>query len=91
MKPFMVAGAFGAMLHVLFDSPLYTEMQPFFPITTNPLYNSVSSPDVYSVCVWLGILGLIFYAILALSHAYKKLRNRQSREPAGISRDGNTN
>ena len=74
MKSFMVAGAFGAMLHVLFDSPLYAEMQPFFPVTTNPLYNSVSSADVYSACVWLGILGLIFYAILVLSHAYKNLR-----------------
>jgi hypothetical protein len=79
MKAFIVAGAFGAMLHVLFDSPLYTEIQPFFPITTNPLYNSVSSSDIYSGCVWLGILGLIFYAILVLSHAYKKMRNRHSK------------
>ena len=77
-KSFMVAGAFGAMLHVLFDLPLYAEMQPFFPITTNPLYGSVSSADVYSVCVWLGILGLIFYAILVLLHAYKKLKNRHA-------------
>jgi len=78
IKPFLVAGAFGAMLHVLFDLPLYSEMQPFFPITANPLYNSVSSNDIYSSCVWLGILGIIFYAILVLSHAYKKLRKPPS-------------
>jgi hypothetical protein len=78
LKSFMVAGAFGALLHVLFDSPLYAEMHPFFPITTNPLYGSVSSADVYSACVWLGILGLIFYAILALSHTYKKLKNKHA-------------
>ena len=85
MKSFMVAGAFGAMLHVLFDSPLYAEMQPFFPITTNPLYNSVSSADVYSGCVWLGIFGLIFYAILVLSYVYKKSKKGTFQEPINKS------
>jgi hypothetical protein len=77
MPAFLVAGAFGAMLHVLFDSPMYTDIQPFFPLTVNPLYNSVSSPEIYLVCVWLGILGLLFYAGLVLLHMYKKRRNRR--------------
>jgi hypothetical protein len=76
LKSFLVAGAFGAMLHVLFDLPLYPEMQPFFPITANPLLNSVSSSTIYNICVWLGILGIIFYAILVLSHVYKKPRRQ---------------
>jgi hypothetical protein len=80
LKSFLVAGAFGAMLHVLFDVPLYSEMQPFFPVTANPLYNFASSSAIYNLCVWLGILGIIFYATLALSHAYKKPRKQP--EPA---------
>jgi hypothetical protein len=75
MPAFLVAGAFGAILHVLFDSPMYTDIQPFFPLTVNHLYNSVSSPAIYLTCVWLGILGLLFYAGLALLHVYKKRRN----------------
>ena len=74
LKSFLAAGAFGAMLHVLFDSPLYTEIHPFFPATANLLYATASSTAVYDCCVWLGIFGIIFYASLLLLHAYRKLR-----------------
>ena len=77
MKTFMVAGVFGGMLHVLLDSPLYTEIQPFFPISTNPLYHSVSSLEVYLASFWLGVLGIILYASLILFHAYRKLRKKR--------------
>jgi hypothetical protein len=64
MKPFIVAGVLGTMLHVVLDSPLYADMMPFYPITTNPLYDSLSSLQVYSLCVWMGILGIVFYVCL---------------------------
>jgi len=72
-KSFIAAGISGTMLHVLFDSPLYTDIRPFYPLTTNPLFNPALSLEVYSVCVWMGILGIIYYVGLLAFLAYKKL------------------
>lgn len=77
LKPFFVAGVLGTTLHVLLDSPLYGEMRPFFPLTINPLYNPALSLEVYSFCVWMGIIGIIFYVGLLAFLSYKKLRNRR--------------
>jgi len=72
VKSFVVAGALGTTLHVLLDSPLYADIRPFYPLTINPLYNPTLSLEVYSVCVWMGILGIIYYAGLLVFSAYKK-------------------
>lgn len=61
LKPFVLAGALGTMLHVLLDSPLYSDILPFYPLTANPLYNPALSSEVYSLCVWMGILGAVIY------------------------------
>jgi membrane-bound metal-dependent hydrolase YbcI (DUF457 family) len=48
LPSFLLAGVFGAMLHVGFDALLYSEMTPFFPLTINPLLNlNVSALEVY--------------------------------------------
>ena len=62
MKPFIVGGVLGTMLHVLLDSPLYADIMPFYPIAINPLYNSLSSLQVYSLSTWMGIFGIVLYA-----------------------------
>ena len=80
MKPFMVAGVLGTMLHVLFDSPLYDDIKPFYPIAANPLYNSVSPLEVYSFCVWMGILGIVFYLGLLLFLAYDRLWKKRHKD-----------
>lgn len=76
LRSFIVAGALGTLLHVLLDSPLYSDTKPFYPITTNPLYNPALSLEVYSFCVWMGILGIVFYAGLCAFSAYRRLRKR---------------
>jgi len=73
IKFFLITGVLGTMLHVLLDSPLYSDIQPFFPLTVNPLYNPTLSLKIYSFCVWMGILGIIYYAGLLVFLAYKKL------------------
>jgi membrane-bound metal-dependent hydrolase YbcI (DUF457 family) len=77
LKSFLAAGVLGTALHVLLDSPLYGEMRPFYPLTTNPLYNPVSSLEIYSLCVWIGIFGIAYYVALLVFLAYKKLSRRQ--------------
>ncbi len=73
LKTFLFSGAFGAMLHVMFDLTLYSEIQPFFPITGNPLHNllQTSQTNVYALCIWLGIFGATYYVGLLVLAAYK--------------------
>jgi membrane-bound metal-dependent hydrolase YbcI (DUF457 family) len=78
LKSFLLSGALGAGLHVLLDSPLYADIQPFYPLTTNPLHNPAVSTEVYNLCVGMGIFGIIWYSSLLIFSAHKKL-STQSR------------
>lgn len=82
---FIIAGVLGTMLHVLFDSPLYWDIKPFYPLTVNPFYGWVSSLEIYLLSVWMGILGIIFYLLLLIVWAYKRQRKRPSK-----TQDNNT-
>jgi len=73
LKSFLLSGALGTGLHVLLDSPLYADIQPFYPLTTNPLYNPALAIEVYSLCVWMGIFGIIWYVSLLILLGYRKL------------------
>ncbi|MFW9804127.1 MAG: hydrolase [Candidatus Thorarchaeota archaeon] len=66
LKRFVLAGFLGTMFHVLLDSPLYTDIRPFYPLTANPLYNPALSMEVYSLCVWMGIIGAAIYVGLIM-------------------------
>jgi len=65
-KAFIVTGVLGAVFHVLLDSPLYRDIRPLFPFTQNPFYNPNLSMDVYSFCVWTGVLGVSYYVGLLI-------------------------
>jgi len=75
LKPFVLVGAMGTMLHVLLDSPLYSDIRPLYPLTTNPLYNPALSSEVYSLCVWMGILGIVIYVGLLVYSLVLGTRN----------------
>ncbi|MEM3549919.1 MAG: hydrolase [Candidatus Bathyarchaeia archaeon] len=73
LKSFVVAGMFGTGLHVLLDAPLYHEITPFYPVTANPFYNPALTLEIYSLCIWMGGFGIIYYiGILGLT-IYRKL------------------
>ena len=79
LKAFLIAGVSGTTLHVLLDALLYSEMQPFFPFSTNPLLNfHVSSLSVYLLCFWLGIFGALYYFSLLAYSIFKKRKNKPS-------------
>lgn len=55
----IVGAAFlGIYSHVFLDSILYTDITPFYPLSANPLLNTVSTSWIYSLCVFCGIIGL---------------------------------
>mgnify|MGYP000571886920 CR=1 FL=1 len=65
-KVFIASGIIGTASHVLLDSPLYHDIKPLYPLITNPLYNPQLTPIIYSICIYLGLLGLALYIILIL-------------------------
>jgi len=69
---FLLAGVFGAALHIFFDAFLYPEMMPFFPLTANPFLSAgLSMPQVYNACVILGVIGLLYYAATVIYSMYR--------------------
>jgi len=76
LKSFMFAGALGTTLHVLLDSPLYSDIRPFYPLAINPMYNPTLSLEVYSICVLMGILGIIYYVGLLALLGYRRTRTQ---------------
>jgi hypothetical protein len=75
-KSFILAGVSGTMLHVLLDSPLYSDIQSFYPLTTNPLYNPALTLEIYIICVWTVFIGMVYYVGLLVFSAYKKLHQK---------------
>jgi hypothetical protein len=78
LKSFIVAGVLGTMLHVLLDSPLYSDIRPFYPLLANPLYHLASSSEVNGFCMWIGIFGIVFYLGLLLLSVYRGLWKKRN-------------
>jgi len=54
----------GSFSHVLLDSIMHGDLEPFFPITTdNPFLNRISVQALHKLCVYSGLIGgtLYFY------------------------------
>jgi len=76
LRSFVFAGAFGTVLHVLLDSPLYGDISPFFPLTVNPMYHPAVTLKVYGLCVLMGVLGIAYYVGLLAFSVYRRARGR---------------
>ena len=53
----------GTNSHVLLDSFIYPEMNPFFPIMGNPFLGLISTAAIYQFCLICGIAGIIVYVL----------------------------
>ena len=82
LRSFLFAGVLGTWLHVLLDSPLYTDIRPFYPVSLNPLYAPALNSVIYNLCVWLGIMGLAYYAGSLILITY---RNRAKKDDYHLS------
>ena len=71
-KKILVASLSGVYIHILLDSPIYTDIQPFFPLDFNPFYQNTSFPGLIPtmLCVWCFMGALIVYTIILFQ--YKK-------------------
>ncbi len=71
----MLSGMLGCMFHVFIDSFLYKEMNPFWPITGNPLYAVLSYRTVLTICEVSIIIAVVLYLSLAVGK-YRKEKTR---------------
>ncbi|MCW4029656.1 MAG: DUF4184 family protein [Candidatus Bathyarchaeota archaeon] len=82
LRSFLLAGVLGAWLHVLLDAFLYSEMEPFYPWTANPMLQAgIGSPEEYLLCVYLGIFGVAYWAALIAYSSYQT-NKKQSAVPS---------
>jgi hypothetical protein len=79
VKPFVLTGVSGTMLHVLLDAPLYSDIHPFFPFAANPLLETgaLAGMGIFMLCIWMGIFALVFYAALVVFNVYKNVTARK--------------
>lgn len=62
-KKILSTSFFGIYFHILLDTFLYEEMNPFYPFLGNPLFNLFSSNQVYLFCTFSFLIGTILYLI----------------------------
>jgi membrane-bound metal-dependent hydrolase YbcI (DUF457 family) len=66
MRHIISASLIGTYSHVLLDSFLYSEMNPFFPLLGNPFLGLLGFGFVYNLCVVLGLVGFFIYLLRVL-------------------------
>jgi len=71
----LVAAFSGIYIHILLDSRSYTDIQPFYPSTYNPLLTTgiLAGLDAYIFCIWCFFAAAIMY-IIRLLIAWRKSR-----------------
>ena len=77
---YVIAGVTGWAIHVILDSPLYSDIRPLYPLQYNPLYNPSLQRIPYGLCSILLIIGIIVYLV----HLYRTSLKRTERLHARI-------
>jgi membrane-bound metal-dependent hydrolase YbcI (DUF457 family) len=59
----LAAALIGVYSHILLDAILYTDIQPFYPLTTNPLLSQNTNRyiEMYTACTITFVIALIMY------------------------------
>ncbi len=79
-KKILFASLLGIYIHILLDSPIYTDIRPFFPLDFNPFYRSTSSTGSLEtmICVWCFLAALIVYIIRLIIYTIKNRRKNHT-------------
>lgn len=63
----LLASLSGVYLHILLDSTMHKDLQPFYPLLNNPFLDSLPSTiSIYTLCIWAGLGGFVLYLIRLL-------------------------
>jgi len=63
-----ISAFLGSFSHVLFDSFMHSDLEPFYPFTpVNQLHGLISVSMLHKLCLYSGLVGLVlFYSVLLL-------------------------
>ncbi|WP_086932303.1 metal-dependent hydrolase [Agarilytica rhodophyticola] len=65
----------GSFSHVLLDSIMHADMEPFFPFSEiNPILGIISIPALHKLCIYLGLFGAAAYFVI---HIYLSKKHEQ--------------
>ena len=69
-KKILFSSTCAIFIHILLDSPIYLDIQPFFPFEFNPFYRSTVMPGliIYLLCAWCFVGAIFVYVIRLLQH-----------------------
>jgi hypothetical protein len=72
----LAASILGVYSHILLDAPLYTDIQPFFPLKINPFLDTTALLEItiYLFCAYCFIAAIILYFI-QISIKFKNKKN----------------
>ena len=72
-KKILFSSTCAIFIHILLDSPIYLDIQPFFPFEFNPFYRSTVMPGliIYLLCAWCFVGAIFVYVIRLLQHKTK--------------------
>ncbi len=67
----------GTISHVFLDSIMHFDIRPYAPFSNaNQLYSLISIDDLYSICFWSGVTGLVLWLIRKkISYAAVEMRS----------------
>ena len=73
-KKILISSISAIFIHILLDSPIYLDIQPFFPYEFNPFYSYSLWPGLfaYLICAWCFGGAILVYIIRLLQYKFKK-------------------
>ncbi len=86
----IVSAFVGAYSHVLLDSLMHSDLQPFFPfLTVNPFLHLVSIETLHKFCLYSGLLGAaLYFVIVQWLKKHDKLQSKGANGHRLFRRDG---
>ena len=62
----------GTYSHVVLDSIMHADVEPFYPVNTdNHLYSILSIVELYKLCIYSGFIGMLIFFAVRLYHLKK--------------------
>jgi len=74
LKTMMAASVLGVYSHILLDSPLYTDIRPFYPLDLNPFFDIdvFLGISVHMFCIFCLVAGTLIYIARLVAQLTKK-------------------
>src|SRR5574341_1123394 len=62
-KKILLSSLFGVYFHILLDSPLYSDIKPFYPLDVNPFYGMFHPGEIYFFTVVSFFAAMLVYLV----------------------------